>query len=178
MLISSNLLNRIHRCKQKQRSGWDGPFKAPRTLPPNGFSWGQTKTFAYSTQCSGKRGVWAMVHRGKFTWCVRRHLFLLVYTKPVNIHFRALWLATQARGLTAIHLSLTFEFFKSLPKCFLYNFVGERSASEASCPKDCPTDILSVRTQLNLWFTQLPIKIWIGPYLSCVVVLCAATTIS
>lgn len=39
-----------------------------RFIPPKGCSCGQTNTFAYSTQCSGRRGVCAMVHKGKFTW--------------------------------------------------------------------------------------------------------------
>ena len=36
-------------------------------LPPKGCSCGQTNTLAYSIQCSGRRGVCAIVHKGKLT---------------------------------------------------------------------------------------------------------------
>ena len=35
-------------------------------LPPNGSSLGHSNILTYSIQCSGRQGVWAMVHKGKF----------------------------------------------------------------------------------------------------------------
>ena len=42
-------------------------------LPPKGLSCGHRNTFAYSMQCSGILGVWAMVHIGKFTCNLQMH---------------------------------------------------------------------------------------------------------
>lgn len=46
-------------------------------IPPKGCSCGQTSTFAYSTQCSGIRGVCAMVHKGKLTCEINNNKLLI-----------------------------------------------------------------------------------------------------